>query len=90
MGKILLNVRLNLKKILFKSLQTKILELTKPRLTILTHILALGGIKLEAILKIIQDSTKNKFEVNFAYDLMAIDVKNKFNIYSVNYSKKNK
>ena len=68
----------------------KILELTKPRLTILTHILALGGIKLESILKTIQDSTENKFEVNFAYDLMAIDVKNKFNIYSVNYSKKNK
>ena len=37
-----------------------------------------------------QPSTENKFEINFAYDLMAIDVKNKFNIYSVNYSKKNK
>ena len=64
----------------------KILNLTKPRLTILTHILNLGGIELKNILKKIKDSTNNKHKIEIAYDLMAVDVKKDFNIYSIDYS----
>ncbi len=68
----------------------KVLKLTKPRLTILTHVLALGGMELAPTLKMIQDSTENQFKIKYAHDLMAIDVKEDFNIYSINYNKKEK
>ena len=64
----------------------KILNLTKPRLTILTHILVLGGMEVETVLKTIHSSTGNKFKIEVAHDLMAVDVKDSFNIYSVDYS----
>ncbi|MED5274950.1 MAG: MBL fold metallo-hydrolase [Pseudomonadota bacterium] len=64
----------------------KVLKLTKPRLTILTHVLALGGMRLEPVLKKIKDSTNNQFKIKYAHDLMAIDVKEDFHIYSVNYN----
>ncbi len=63
-----------------------ILNATKPRLTILTHVLALGGTDSKTILSEIKNTTKNKYRIKLAYDLMAIDVKGNFNIYSVNYS----
>ena len=63
-----------------------ILNETKPRLTILTHVLALGGTKPDTILTEVQNITKNKFKIKMAYDLMAIDVKENLNIYSMDYS----
>ena len=61
----------------------RILKRVKPRLTILTHILALGGIKPDEILTKIKTSTKYKFRIELAHDLMAVDVKEKFYIYSI-------
>ena len=47
-------------------------------------------VKLAPTLKMIQDSTENQFKIKYAHDLMAIDVKEDFNIYSINYNKKEK
>ena len=63
----------------------RILNRVKPRLTILTHILALGGITPDEILTKIKTSTKYKFRIELAHDLMAVDVKEKFYIYSIDH-----
>ena len=64
----------------------RILEKTNPRLTLLTHILALGGIKPIDILNKVKKISKNEFNIRIANDLMAVDVKDSIRIYKIDYS----
>jgi len=64
----------------------RVIESVKPRLTILTHILALGGVSEKSIVKKIKNLNKKSYKIIMAYDLMAIDVKKDIQIYSLDYS----
>ena len=59
----------------------------KPRYTVLTHMLLLGGISEIDVLDKVKNLTNNKAEVELAYDLMAIDVKDNIRTYSIDYAK---
>ena len=63
----------------------RVIENANPRYTILTHILALGGTTPENILSFIKSNIDNKFEVETAYDLMAIDIQERIHTYSIDY-----
>ena len=63
-----------------------VIESIKPRLTILTHVLALGGVSEKNIVKKIKNLNKKSYKIIMAYDLMAIDVKKDIQIYSLDYS----
>ena len=64
----------------------EVLKKTRPKLTLLTHILALGGVTPESILAKVKKLDKNKSDVRVAHDLMAIDVKDSISVYKINYS----
>ena len=64
----------------------RVIESIKPRLTILTHVLALGGVSEKSIVKKIKNLNKKSYKIIMAYDLMAIDVKKDIQIYSLDYS----
>jgi hypothetical protein len=49
--------------------------------------LLLGGISETDILNKVKRLTNNKAEVELAYDLMAIDVKDNIRTYSIDYEK---
>jgi len=63
-----------------------VIESIKPRLTILTHVLALGGVSEKNIVKKIKNLNKKSYKIIMAYDLMTIDVKKDIQIYSLDYS----
>tara|TARA_Y100000817_G_C16810024_1_gene523812 strand:+ start:343 stop:1275 length:933 start_codon:yes stop_codon:yes gene_type:complete len=64
----------------------KIINSTKPKLTILTHVLALGGTTHTSILNSVKSKLNKNYNVEMAYDLMAIDVKDKIRTYSIDYT----
>ena len=65
----------------------RVINEAKPRYTVLTHMLLLGGISETDILNKVKSLTNNKAEVELAYDLMAIDVKDNIRTYSIDYEK---
>jgi hypothetical protein len=64
----------------------KVIYAVNPKFTILTHILALGGISISEIHNKVLSSVNKDYQVEMAYDLMAIDVKENIQTYSVDYS----
>ena len=56
---------------------------TSPRLTVLTHVLALGGTSSKSILKKIKGMLRKDYDIRVAEDLMAIDLKKNIHIYSL-------
>ncbi|MFT4516556.1 MAG: ribonuclease Z [Gammaproteobacteria bacterium] len=64
----------------------KVINAVNPKFTILTHILALGGISISEIHNKVLSSVNKDYQVEMAYDLMAIDVKENIQTYSVDYS----
>jgi len=64
----------------------KIINLVNPKFTILTHILALGGISVSEIHNKILSSVNKDYRIEMAYDLMAIDIKENIQTYSIDYS----
>ena len=64
----------------------KIIKEASPRFTVLTHILLLGGISEIDTLKKVRSLVNNSYEIEMAYDLMGIDVKDKIITYSLDYS----
>ena len=64
----------------------KIIHAVNPKFTILTHILALGGISIPKIHNKVLSSVNKGYQIEMAYDLMAIDVKENIQTYSVDYS----
>ena len=65
---------------------SKIITKIEPKHTVLTHVLALGGISEKEILSKVQASVDSKFVIELAYDLMAIDVKDNIRSYSIDYT----
>ncbi|MED5502639.1 MAG: MBL fold metallo-hydrolase [Pseudomonadota bacterium] len=65
----------------------RVINEAKPRYTVLTHMLLLGGISETDVLDKVKNLTNNKAEVELAYDLMAIDVKDNIRTYSIDYEK---
>ena len=65
---------------------SRIINKVEPKHTILTHVLALGGISEKEILRKVQASTDSKYVIELAYDLMAIDVKDNIRSYSIDYT----
>ena len=65
---------------------SKIINKVKPKHTVLTHVLALGGISEKEILDKVQASVNSKYVIELAYDLMAIDVKDNIRSYSIDYT----
>ena len=64
----------------------QIINEVKPRYTVLTHVLALGGVSEDQIVKKIKQVLKKEYIVKIAYDLMSIDVKDQIRAYSADYS----
>ena len=64
----------------------RIIKEASPRFTVLTHILLLGGISETDTLKKVRSLVNNSYEIEMAYDLMGIDVKDKIITYSLDYS----
>ena len=64
----------------------QIINEVKPRYTVLTHVLALGGVSEDQIVKKIKQGLKKEYIVKIAYDLMSIDVKDQIRAYSADYS----
>ena len=65
----------------------RVINEAKPRYTVLTHMLLLGGITETDVIAKVKKLTNNKAEVELAYDLMAIDVKDDIRTYSIDYGK---
>ena len=65
----------------------RVIEEAKPRYTVLTHMLLLGGISEKEVLTKVLKLTNNIAKVEIAYDLMAIDVKDEIRTYSIDYDK---
>ena len=66
---------------------TKIINQTKAKLTVLNHVLLLGGITEDKVLKLIKTNLDKDTEVIFGYDLLAIELTDRINTYSVDYTK---
>ena len=64
----------------------RIIKEASPRFTVLTHILLLGGISETDTLNKVRSLVNDLYEVEMAYDLMGIDVKDKIITYSLDYS----
>ena len=65
----------------------RVINEAKPRYTVLTHMLLLGVISETDVIDKVKKLTNNKAEVELAYDLMAIDVKDDIRTYSIDYDK---
>ena len=65
----------------------KIINIAEPKLTVLTHILALGGTTDLSILNSVKSKLNKDYKVMTAYDLMAIDVKENIRTYSIDYTR---
>ena len=65
----------------------RVIEEAKPRYTVLTHMLLLGGVSEKEVLTKVLKLTNNIAKVEIAYDLMAIDVKDEIRTYSIDYDK---
>ena len=65
----------------------RVINEAKPRYTVLTHMLLLGGISETDVITKVKKLTNNKAKVVLAYDLMAIDVKDNIRAYSIDYDK---
>ena len=65
----------------------RVINEAKPRYTVLTHMLLLGGITETDVIAKVKKLTNNKADVELAYDLMAIDVKDDIRTYSIDYDK---
>ena len=65
----------------------KIINIAEPKLTVLTHILALGGTTHLSILNSVKSKLNKDYKVMTAYDLMAIDVKENIRTYSIDYTR---
>ena len=66
---------------------TKIINQTKAKFTVLNHVLLLGGITEDRVLKLIKTNLDKDAEVMFGYDLLAIELTDRINTYSVDYTK---
>ena len=66
---------------------TKIINQTKAKFTVLNHVLLLGGITEDKVLKLIKTNLDKDTEVMFGYDLLAIELTDRINTYSVDYTK---
>ena len=66
---------------------TKIINQTKAKFTVLNHVLLLGGITEDKVLKLIKTNLDKDAEVMFGYDLLAIELTDRINTYSVDYTK---
>ena len=66
---------------------TKIINQTNAKLTVLNHVLLLGGITEDKVLKLIKTNLDKDTEVIFGYDLLAIELTDRINTYSVDYTK---
>ena len=64
----------------------QIINEVNPRYTVLTHVLALGGVSEDQIIKKIKKGLKKDYVVKIAYDLMSIDVKDQIKVYSSDYT----
>ena len=53
----------------------------------LNHVLLLGGITEDKVLKLIKTNLNKDTEVMFGYDLLAIELTDRINTYSVDYTK---
>ena len=65
----------------------KIINQTKAKFTVLNHVLLLGGITEDKVLKLIKTNLDKDAEVMFGYDLLAIELTDRINTYSVDYTK---
>ena len=66
---------------------SKIINQTKAKFTVLNHVLLLGGITEDKVLKLIKTNLDKDAEVMFGYDLLAIELTDRINTYSVDYTK---
>ena len=66
---------------------SKIINQTKAKFTVLNHVLLLGGITEDKVLKLIKTNLDKDTEVMFGYDLLAIELTDRINTYSVDYTK---
>ena len=66
---------------------SKIINQTKAKFTVLNHVLLLGGITEDKVLKLIKTDLDKDTEVIFGYDLLAIELTDRINTYSVDYTK---
>ena len=65
----------------------KIINQTKAKFTVLNHVLLLGGITEDKVLKLIKTNLDKDAQVVFGYDLLAIELTDRINTYSVDYTK---
>jgi len=65
----------------------KIINQTKAKFTVLNHVLLLGGITEDKVLKLIKTNLDKDAQVMFGYDLLAIELTDRINTYSVDYTK---
>ncbi len=66
---------------------TKIINQTEAKFTVLNHVLLLGGITENKVLEDIKTNLAKDNEVIFGYDLLAIELTDRINTYSVDYTK---
>ena len=66
---------------------TKIINQTKAKFTVLNHVLLLGGITEDKVLELIKTNLDKDTKVMFGYDLLAIELTDRINTYSVDYTK---
>lgn len=64
----------------------KVINAVNPKFTILTHVLALGGISVSEIHNKVLSSVNKDHRIEMAYDLMAIDIQENIQTYSIDYS----
>ena len=66
---------------------TRIINQTEAKFTVLNHVLLLGGITEHKVLEDIKTNLAKDNEVIFGYDLLAIELTDRINTYSVDYTK---
>jgi len=66
---------------------SKIINQSQPKFVVLNHVLLLGGISESDVLNEIEKNLTTSTPIKIAFDLMAIDLSNKINVYSVDYTK---
>ncbi len=65
----------------------RIINQTKAKFTVLNHVLLLGGMTEDKVLKSINSSLSKDSKAIFGYDLLAIELTDRVNTYSVDYTK---